>query len=211
MKLYLVIAMAGLSTLIGCGGSSDDATTTQGNGNVFYIQSESELPTCDSSRLSQLWYVAETTTFKSCGASGWSTVSVGNSIVSNRLLPSIATNLCTTYAATDTCVFRGGQIIEFSDGSVTIMGVFQFFSFDGSVDTNLDFNSVTATYPASVDAGYLLLAPLVARPGSSGFKNLYLVWDRAETDLFLIHDTNGNEIPDVSDTLVETVTPTDWP
>jgi hypothetical protein len=201
IKNYASVLSLALA-LSGCGSSADSgAVVNPQDGNTFYVNSASELPECSSSRVNQLWYIADSQTFRSCSSGGWIDVSIGRSIVSNQIMSADPTDFCTAYAA-ESCVFRGGQIVTFSDGSVMLMGGFEFFSFDGVSDSNSDMNSVTFIVPKTVDYAYLLLNPTVARTGTSGYRSLYLVWSREDEEAILVFDINNNQIVDSADVKV---------
>jgi hypothetical protein len=185
--------------LSGCGSSADSgAVVNPQEGNTFYVNSASELPECSSSRVNQLWYIADSQTFRSCSSGGWIDVSIGRSIVSNQTMSPDLNDICTAFSE-ETCFFRGGQIVTFSDGSVMLTGAFDFFSYDGSSDSNSDISSVTFLVPKTVDYAYLLLNPTVARTGTSGYRSLYLVWSREDEAAILVFDANDNQTVDSGD------------
>jgi len=151
--------------------------------------------------------------FSACGkakdaASASETAGNTFSIASNKRINAYTTNMCTQFAG-DNCAFLGGQLLKFSDGSVQITGGWGFqYTSGGGTDTDTDQNTVTLTFPASTTSGYLTLSQFVAR--GSGYKAIYLVWDRSSDGLILVHDTNGNATPDGSDTVITTLSTSSW-
>ena len=130
----------------------------------------------------------------------------GTAVVSNRIVSSVATNLCTQYTG-EGCYFGGGQIVKFSDDSVLILGIW-LFGYNVSGDTDTDQNSITAFFPSTVSASYMRVSTFVAR--GAGYKNLYLVYQRSPELLPLVHDTNGSATVDAGDTTLATLSITSW-
>ena len=105
------------------------------------------------------------------------------------------------------CAFRGGQRIKYSDGSVLVLGGF-VFSYSVTGDTDINEHSITALFPPTTSTSFQLLSGFVAR--GSGYRGLYLTWNRDPEELKLVYDSNNNLTADASDTVIATLSLTDW-
>lgn len=78
-------SLLGLLVLVGCnsgGGGSSDAVVPTGQFNSYVVATVSLLPTCNSSRTGQLYYVTADQEFQTCDGTSWSVITIGNSIAS---------------------------------------------------------------------------------------------------------------------------------
>ena len=214
MKSKLMLVVLSLAVGVqGCGGSASAPGTSSSSGrhNSYSVADVVNLPTCDDSHQSELWYVESTSSFQVCKSSGWTDVSLtGLKISSNKLMSSYAPNLCTQYSPIESCHFRGGQVVRFNDGTVMFSGGFEFYAYDSSSHDS-DSNSATATMivPANSIGGAVELSQLVAR--GNGYKRLYMVYVRSSDSFGLWYDTNGNSQVDSGDTLIATLTESVFP
>jgi len=199
---YKILMGAILSCgLVACGGGSDDGASNK-TGNVFYVTEESELPACAEGTMNQLWYVSAIETFKSCTSSGWSTVNVGTRIVSNKIIEPFDGDICESIEV-EWCLFNGGQIIEFSDGTIILTASYDYslISTDPS-ELNTDHYTVLEILPPSVQFTSPILHTVA--PGSDGERyNLHLLWVRGEANLYLLLDSNENGNIDSTDEVID--------
>jgi hypothetical protein len=204
-----------------CGSDSSSKENSQSkksdnrNARSFYVQSEADLPACNSSAKALLAYVADTAEFKHCDGSTWLGIkqNKGVSFSSNRLIVGSETNICDKYS-NEVCFFTGGQIVKFSDGTVFLLGSSVYAldpSSDAADNTDTNTTAVSLIIPPSVDASYERLEWGVSREGSESDENLYLVYQRSPEKVLVVFDTNGDGEPDASDEVVLEATLSDWP
>ena len=147
-----------------------------------------------------------------CGGSDTNNIGAGPmavaglAVTSNRLISSYGTNMCTQYTG-ESCIFGGGQVVVFSDGSVFLLGnwIFQY-SITGDSDT--DQNSISAMFPATQTTVWLRLTIYAAR--GAGYKNMYLVYSRATDSVKLVHDTDGSGTVNAGDTDIAALSMSTW-
>lgn len=200
--------------LIGCsnggGGSSSSPDGGVTNGWTSYsIASSADLPSCEGAIIGRLYYIEDQQVFRVCKSTGWADVVIGNTVVSNRKISNSTTNFCTQYA-NEVCAFTGGQIVQYADGSVLILGSWQFLYAVGAPDsdTDQDMSSVTVLYPPAAATGFQRLSALVAR--GNGTKGAYLVYTRDPESIKVVHDTDGDNVPETTDELLFTATLSNW-
>ena len=74
----LLALMMTLTALSGCSGTDDELDKNDPNEledwNVFLVQSEAELPECDSSTNGRLYYLSSDSSFKACSGGSWSNI-----------------------------------------------------------------------------------------------------------------------------------------
>ncbi|MEI6832486.1 MAG: hypothetical protein WCL28_00725 [bacterium] len=212
--------------LLSCGSNSgglsgapaDNGAAGGGSGQTHYtmsVNAEGDLPACSSSNKKQLIYVTSNQSFKSCEERGWTTIEIGGlRVLSNSLLSPHQGNLCTFYSTFNTCQFRGGQLVKYSDGSVLLTGLYtNKLVHEGSISSDPEYDQFNTTIsfliPASADYGYQILDEKVARV-TGDFRNLFLVYVKSTDKVGLVFDSNGNELPDTTDEVVAYVARTNW-
>lgn len=182
---------------------------------TMVVAEDGELPACSTSNKKQLVYVKSTGTFKSCEDGAWSAIEIGGlRVVSNSLLTPYATNICTFYSSFNSCYFRGGQLVKYSDGSVLLTGAYtNFYMTDAPISSEPEYDrnstSISFLIPAAASYGYQLLDESVAR-GNGDFKNLYLVYVKSTDVVAIVFDSNDDGDPDLSDEIVHNVARTNW-
>ena len=74
----LLALMMTLTALSGCSGPDDESDKNDSNEledwNVFLVQSEAELPECDSSTDGRLYYLSTDSGFRACSGGSWSNI-----------------------------------------------------------------------------------------------------------------------------------------
>ena len=206
--------------LVGCGAAGSGGSPAaagggssgaQGSPYSMVVASDDQLPTCSSSNDKQLIYVKSTSVFKSCDAGQWAVIEIkgkdGMTVTSNQLLNSYSANLCTRYSQIENCVFNGGQIVKYSDGSVLLTGGYSYNMFvSGSDVGDIDrmTSSITMLVPPDAQYFWQRLDWDVARGLDDG-KSLFMVYDRANDKIILIYDTDDNGRPDPTDEILHTV------
>lgn len=147
---------------------------------------------------------ASTTSGTSTGLPDISAVTnSGITISSNKLINSYTTDMCTQYTG-ESCIFVGGQVVRFSDGTVLATGAWRYL-FTVSGDTDTDDNTVTVIVPSTTTAAYQRLSIYVA--SGSGYKSIYLVYIRSSDSFQLAIDSDADGVPD---TTVTTLTESNW-
>jgi hypothetical protein len=126
-------------------------------------------------------------------------------VESSQLLPKTTTDVCTQFTG-EQCLFMGGSIVRFSDGSRMITGDWDY-SYVVSGDTDLDAVSKTFWVTPNQNSMSIRLHTMVAR--GSGYGNVWLVYTRSPESFKIWHDATNNG-PDTSDTLLHTITPIDF-
>ena len=157
---------------------------------------------------------AEVPTDSSGGSGGGGNSGTGSStsditVSSNQILSTYTTNMCTQFS-TEACIFEGGQRVTFSDGSVMILGMWEYLLYNsatGAWDTNE--NSVTALIPPTTNTAYVKLSSYVAR--GTGYKRMFLVYQRSPESLKLVYDTDGSLTLNAGDTTIATLSLSNWP
>jgi len=123
------------------------------------------------------------------GASGLEITRVGE-------IASSGTDWCTQ--GSDMCLFGGGEILHFSDGSVLLTG-----AFISLIGASADIDSFAATViGVPTSSPWIKMSIYVDR--GSGYRTVYLVYDRASDQVKLMHDTNNNSVIEDSDELLLT-------
>lgn len=208
MRSYTILLTA---FLISCGTSksefNEEASGAKPN---FFAMTVETLPDCSAVNDKQLVYNTTTYAFYSCESGTWIDIDLNSgsngegknaslSILENKLIQSSETNICNEFDLFETCVFNGGQIIKFSDGSVFINGTYSYqYIYSEDYDEEYDrlTNSVTIIVPPNVDGAYMRLDWAVSREGEY-FENLFLVYDRSDHKVFIVFDTDGDLEPNM--------------
>lgn len=113
-----------------------------------------------------------------------------------------STNYC-TYWGNESCYFRGGQVIKYSDGSSYIIVDWTYHLVDtGNYDTN--DNSISFFIPADWSASSLLLSNMVAI--SSTYKSVFLYYNNDTNTAKLIFDSDNDSIVESTDATLEWLT-----
>lgn len=133
----------------------------------------------------------------------------GLTISSNKLLSPYNTDFCTQYTG-ESCYFRGGQKVIFSDNSVLITAAwgFVYSAGGGDMDTDTNEHSLSIFIPPTTAASYQILSTFVAR--GAGYKTGFLYYDRATDTVSVVHDTDSSTTVSAGDTLLHTITQTSW-
>lgn len=210
--IFLFILAGCLAACSGGGGGSSGGSSpsTPTNGWTTYsVETASSLPTCGGEIVGRLYYVEDSQIFRVCKSTGWQTIALGNTTISNRLISNTATDYCTQYTG-EACVFNGGQIVKYADGSVLILGGWTFLYSVSSPDNDTDhaISTISVLYPPEITVGYQKLSPLVAR--GSGYKSAFLVYTRSPESIKVIYDTDGDNVPEATDELLYTATLSSW-
>jgi hypothetical protein len=143
-------------------------------------------------------------TFAACGKS--ETAATGITVSSNKSISAYAVDMCTQYTG-EFCSFIGGQKVTYSDGSILLTGQWSF-GYDNGGDTDTNENTVSIWVPSSSSSMCQVLSAYVAR--GSGYKKIYLCYQRSNDELSIYHDSDGNGTPSASlDTKITTLTATD--
>ena len=140
-------------------------------------------------------------------------ISKGLEVTSNKLLSAHPEDLCDLYNEFSFCYFKGGQIVKYSDGSVQILGSFEFAYIgedslgDEWMDT--DNHSVTFIVPPEADYSWAYLNSLATAVNEPA--NLFLVYERAYDRVGLYSDTDENyEFDPTRDRFVGKIEVTNW-
>ena len=211
-KYLAIMALFLLATLGACGSGQEIQdnlvqSPIASEYGTYAVTSAADLPACDSTTMGRLYYLETEASFKVCKVSGWATITVGQTIISNKVINPYTTNMCTQFTG-DFCVFNGGQIVKYSDGSVLILGAWSY-AFEIAGDTDIDQQTISYLVPPTqVTGSYSRLSGFVAR--GSGYKAMYLVYTRSGDALSLVHDTNGSSTVDTGDTTITTLSTTTW-
>ena len=147
LRFHLILALVAL-TLVACG-SSDNSTTSQ-NSDDGSVQlygakvatSASNLPTCDSTQVGQLFYVLADEEFQFCSSEGYQSINLRGSTGANGADGENGTNGTNGTNGADGEDGAGGSscsVIENANGSKTILCE------DGTTATVNDGASCTAT------------------------------------------------------------------
>lgn len=213
ISLFLVVVLSACSNgggSSGGGGGSGGGGSNPTNGWPTYsVGTASALPTCAGDVVGRLYYVEDSLVFKVCKSTGWQTITLGNSTVSNLLIASSSSDYCTQYVG-EGCYFNGGQLVKYSDGSVLMLGgwTFLYSTSTPDYDTDHSYSSVSVLFPASVTVGYQKLSPLVAR--GTGYKSAYLVYTRSPESVKVIYDTDGDGLPEPTDEVLFAASVVGW-
>lgn len=218
----LLTSLASCGDSSGGGGGAAAPAQSQNPAYTMVVSASSDLPVCGRSNLKQLVYVSSESTFKSCDAAGWTNIEIkgkdspsGTTILSNQLLNSYNTNICTMYSSIESCYFNGGQIVKYSDGTVFITSAYSYELYvtaaanGGYAESDRLANSISMIVPPNTQAAFQRLDWDVSHAGVT-FKQLYLVYERATDEVKIIFDTNGSNSVNQGDTTVHTVTRSNW-
>lgn len=217
MSLGIGLVSCGSSSQspVAAGGANNGGSNTSQNNYSMVVNTESDLPPCSASNKKQLIYVTSSQSFKTCEDSGWTAIEIGGlKVLSNSILSPLQENFCTYYSSFNTCLFRGGQLVKYSDGSVLLTGGYTnslVTEATATSDAEYDQFNTTISFliPASADYGFQLLDEKVAR-GTPGFRNLYLVYSKTTDKVALVYDTNNNQKPEATDEVLSLIARTDW-
>ena len=191
IRIALLITLSGLIT--SCSGSSGSSGTTSGTTTPaeawksFSVATATALPACAGDIVGRLYYVEDTLEFKACKNTGWTVVSAGRGITSIKSIASSSTDFCTQYAG-ESCLFRSGQMVTYTDGSVHFtVGFSYLLNNAGEMDSDeyQDNFLVPSTYTGVTKGLY----PFVAR--GSGYKPVHTTWDKATGIVRYYLDTNN--------------------
>lgn len=192
-KIYLLMLTGLLASCSGSsGGSGGDtsgpATTNPSTWTSYSVDTQASLPTCVGDIIGRLYYVEDSSSFQACKSTGWTVVSAGRGITSIKSISPSPTDFCTQYTG-EVCLFRSGQMVTYSDGSVGISVTFSFlYNNAGELDSDeyTDSFVIPPTY-TSIEKG---LYPYVAR--GSGYRGVYTTWSRATGVIRYYSDTNND-------------------
>ena len=110
----------------------------------------------------------------------------GLSITRIGIISGSTTDLCDN---ADLCLFYGGEVIHFSDGTIIFTPAYTHL-----IGTDVDtFSPTVVGAPGS--SPWVRVSVLVTRDGSFG--QLYVRYDRAADQFYVQHDTNRNKTLDI--------------
>lgn len=162
--------------------------------NTFSIATPADLPSCSGDIIGRLYFIESTNDFRVCkSTTGWTVVALttnpGITISSIRNIASSSTDFCTQYVS-DLCLFSGGQILTYSDGSI-LLSYKWVFDYLVSGDSDVDILAETLFIPTSSTTASKAMYPKVAR-GTTGYRNVYIVLTKTPFKIEVWHDTNGD-------------------
>lgn len=209
--LFLLIFVGGYLTAcsgVTSGGGSGGSTGVTNGWTTYSVETSSALPSCSGDIVGRLYYVEDSQVFRVCKAAGWQTIVLGNAIVSNQIISYTNTDYCTQYDG-ESCGFSGGQLVRYADGSVMLLGSWTFLYTNATDhDTDSDVTTISVVYPPTVTTAWQRLSPFVAR--GTGYKAAFLVYTRSPESIRIVHDTDGDGIPEVTDQVLYTAALNNW-
>jgi hypothetical protein len=132
------------------------------------------------------------------GAAG----AAGRSIVQVREMAADSEDLSTSIY--ETSYFLGGQIIQYSDDSIRLVGGLKT-AYAVTGDTDVDHFSVSADFMNASGSSHLFIL-LTATLYRGAYEDLWLVYDVSSDAMMLVYDTNGDSTYDSGDEIIKYVT-----
>lgn len=196
----------------GCGskdGSGPTESPAHDPSGALHVATTADLPSCDAESEGRVVYVSADKRLRGCAAGDWLELELakgekgeagapgtaGLAVAKVTQLPNHPDDFCTEFVG-ESCRFIGGQVINFTDGSLLITGGW-LFVYANNGDSDTDYAAATIFVEPKSSGSWQLLHHVVAR--GTGFRGAVLAYDRASNKLAIIHDSNNNKEPDAAD------------
>jgi hypothetical protein len=127
---------------------------------------------------------------------------MGGGIYKVKTIPHSNTDLC-SYSEM-LCVFNGGQIVYFEDGSILLTASYSYFYYDG-YNVDKDQHSISLVVEKVLDFGWVRLDFAHEQSGTLG--PLYMVFNKVDDKIYLVSDTDGSNSLTEDDDTILTLTP----
>lgn len=190
------------------------------------LASKSSLGDCNVDNESQLVYVMDEKAFYVCFSESWTEIDIKgqdgengkngengkDSVSITKIIKynPVTEDICTSESYYDLCVFRGAQIILYSNGDFYISAGFSY-SYLEQVDTDTYMSFPSWYYRGEGDGGFLLLTDHGNKSGDSGLYSVWFVFKRDTEQAGLVMDTNQNYVLDDDDELMMELQPSTDP